>query len=134
MTFQEQLQKAREEYKRTGKMDSERACILLNCSLAVQEFKRLNLHKDIEKEGIEIIKEFEKDNSIGKSINPNQLCRMVYSILTKKCIYRGRYEYTKLFFQFMEWYIAKFPNEVVEWRYGNIFPNRIYKEYYKNKK
>jgi len=96
MTFQNQLQKAREEYKETGEMDSKRACILLNCQTAIQYFQskkiieklwELELDSLIISNTIKIIKRIEKQFGIGKFLNYKTICAIAFYYA---CIYYNK--------------------------------------------
>ena len=82
-----QLQKARKEYKKTGQMNSERACMLLNCITTQEEFKRLN-PSNLE-EGLEYIKLIEKEIGIGKGQFTKKIAVCVYFI-TELCERDGK--------------------------------------------
>ena len=79
--YQQQLQKAREEYQKTGIMDSKRACILLNCQTAAEYFKTFNCSEQTF--GLNLIKKFEKREGIGKYTNPRKVAAAAYYLAYK---------------------------------------------------
>jgi len=76
--YQQNLEKARKEYKRTGKMNRNRACILLNCNTAMGYFQskeikeklyEREIHTLIIMKTIELIKKIEKKCGVGEYLN-----------------------------------------------------------------
>ena len=97
LEYQQQLQKAREEYKKTGKMDQKRACILLNCQTAVGLWHSDNIKKRLYEFNLNtldlinverIIKKIEKKFGVGQYLNPKNVCAI--ALYVSLCI-NGKY-------------------------------------------
>lgn len=82
--FQKKLHEAREKYRKTGEITPEEACIYLNCKYTQQIVKEtiplLHLSKETLDQAITILKEYEKEEGVGKVRTGDQVAGAVIYI------------------------------------------------------
>lgn len=80
-SFQERIEKAKEEYKKTGKMTHERACVLLSCQPTRELLNNLFDYFNVSKEDRELCLEclvfIEKKVGATSFINPRTLAAVI---------------------------------------------------------